>query len=64
MRDLAAAVGIALVLEGAAYMLFPGVLRRAAALLFAQGEQAVRLAGLAACLAGLAVTIAARNWGA
>jgi uncharacterized protein YjeT (DUF2065 family) len=45
-------------------MLFPGVLRRAAALLFAQGEQAVRLAGLAACLAGLAVTIAARNWGA
>jgi uncharacterized protein YjeT (DUF2065 family) len=58
--DYVAAIGIALVLEGAAYALFPDLMRRAAAMLFAQGENAVRLVGLMAALAGLALVVLAK----
>jgi hypothetical protein len=58
--DLVAAIGIALMLEGVAYAAFPDAMRRAAALLFAQGEQVVRLAGLLAAVVGAAVVLATR----
>lgn len=61
--DLLAAIGLALVLEGAAYALFPDAMRRAAAMLFAQGESTVRIAGLGAVLAGVAIVATVRLQG-
>ncbi len=61
--DLLAAIGLALVLEGAAYALFPDAMRRAAAMLFAMGENAVRTAGLGAVLIGVAIVVAVRMLG-
>ena len=59
-NDLLAAIGIALVLECTAYALFADAMRKAAAMLFAQGEGAVRAAGLGAVLIGVAIVAAAR----
>ncbi|WBX85693.1 DUF2065 domain-containing protein [Sphingosinicella microcystinivorans] len=62
-NDLLAAIGLALVLEGAAYALFPDAMRKAAAMLFTRGESAVRIAGLGAVVIGVAVAAAARMHG-
>lgn len=61
--DLLAAIGLALVLEGAAYALFPDAMRKAAAMLFTQGENVVRIAGLGAVVIGVAIVAAARMYG-
>lgn len=60
MTDLLAALGVALVLEGAAYALFPDPMRRAMAVLFQQTEKTVRTAGLTAALFGLILVWLAR----
>ncbi|BBE32931.1 DUF2065 domain-containing protein [Sphingosinicella microcystinivorans] len=62
-NDLLAAIGLALVLEGAAHALFPDAMRRAAAMLFARGESTVRIAGLGAVFAGVAIVAAVRLQG-
>ena len=55
MKDLATALGLVLVIEGVLYALFPETMKRAAAKAFAVPPQALRLLGLAAAGAGLAV---------
>jgi uncharacterized protein YjeT (DUF2065 family) len=61
MTELFAALGVALVIEGAAYALFPQHMRRMVALLVTQPEGVVRLAGLGAALAGLLCVIVAKG---
>ena len=61
MTDLAAALGLALVIEGAAYALFPREMKRLVALLVTQPEGFVRLAGLAAALIGLMFVVIAKG---
>ena len=61
MIELFAALGLALVLEGAAYALFPQQMKRLVALLVTQPEGAVRTSGLMAALLGLAVVIFAKG---
>ncbi len=61
MTELFAALGVALVIEGAAYALFPQQMRRLVALLVTQPEGMVRMAGLGAALAGLLCVIVAKG---
>ena len=61
MTDLGAALGLALVIEGAAYALFPREMKRLVALLVTQPEGFVRLAGLAAALIGLMFVVIAKG---
>ena len=61
MTDLAAALGLALVIEGAAYALFPQQMKRLVAMLVTQPEGFVRLAGLGAALIGLMFVVAAKG---
>ena len=61
MTDLAAALGLALVSEGAAYALFPREMRRLVAMLVTQPEGFVRAAGLAAALIGLTCVVLAKG---
>ena len=49
------ALGLAFVLEGLCWALFPGGMRRAMAGLLSRPERQLRLAGLAAMAAGLLV---------
>ena len=53
MRDLATALALVLVIEGALYALFPEGMKRAAARALAVPPQTLRLAGLAAACAGV-----------
>lgn len=55
MRDLGTALTLVLVLEGALYALFPEGMRRAAARALQIPPQTLRLAGLAAACAGVAL---------
>lgn len=55
MGDLVTAIGLALVIEGILYALFPAQMRRALELVFASGEGAVRRSGLTAALIGLGI---------
>jgi len=59
MRDwltaLGTALGLVLVIEGALYALFPEGMKRAAARALLVPPQALRLAGLAAACAGVAL---------
>ncbi|MGB3723336.1 MAG: DUF2065 domain-containing protein [Pacificimonas sp.] len=55
--NLIVAIGLAMALEGAAYALFPDVMKRAAAALFALGERQVRLAGAATFTIGAVVVL-------
>ena len=55
MRDLWTALALVLVIEGALYTLFPEVMRRAAARALLVPTQALRLVGLAAACAGVAL---------
>lgn len=59
--DLLAALGLALVLEGAAYALFPREMRHLMSLLLSQPEGSMRSAGLAAALIGLTFVILAKG---
>ena len=61
MTDLAAALGMALVIEGAAYALVPREMKRLVAMLVTQPEGFVRIAGLAAALIGLTFVILAKG---
>ena len=61
MTELFAALGLALVLEGAAYALFPQEMKRLVALLVTQPEGFVRIAGLAAALIGLTFVSVAKG---
>lgn len=61
MLELTAALGLALVIDGAAYALFPREMKRLVALLVTQGESFVRLAGLAAALFGLMLVLLAKG---
>jgi uncharacterized protein len=61
MIDLAAALGLALVIEGAAYALFPREMKRVVAMLVTQPEGFVRIVGLAAALIGLTCVVLAKG---
>jgi len=61
VTELFAALGVALVLEGAAYALFPQQMRRLVAMLVTQPEGVVRVAGLASALIGLTLVVAAKG---
>lgn len=61
MTELAAALGLALVIEGAAYALFPREMKRLVAMLVTQPEGFIRLAGLAAALIGLMFVVLAKG---
>jgi uncharacterized protein len=55
MRDLWTALALVLVIEGTLYALFPEGMKRAAARALAVPPQTLRLAGLAAACAGVAL---------
>ncbi len=61
MLELTAAMGLALVIEGAAYALFPREMKRLVAWLVTQPEGFVRLAGIGAALFGLILVIVAKG---
>jgi uncharacterized protein len=61
VTELTAALGLALVIEGAAYALFPREMKRLVALLVTQPEGFVRSAGLAAALIGLTFVVLAKG---
>ncbi|MCH8684594.1 DUF2065 domain-containing protein [Pedomonas mirosovicensis] len=61
MVDFLAALGVALILEGVAYALFPDAMRRMIAQVLATPNQLVRAAGLAAALFGLILVWLARG---
>lgn len=60
-QDLWVAFGLVLVLEGILYALAPNAMRRALDMVLRQPEQTVRMAGLAAAVAGLVVVLLARG---
>jgi uncharacterized protein len=53
--DLLVALGLVLVIEGILYAAFPGGMKAAMAHVFMLSDQVLRVAGLAAALAGLVV---------
>ena len=55
MTDLVVALGIAVFLEGAAWALFPGAMKRAMVHVLAQPLSTVRTVGLLVALAGVTV---------
>jgi uncharacterized protein len=55
MSDLGTALALVLVIEGCLYALFPEGMKRAAARAVAVPPQALRMAGLAAACAGVAL---------
>ena len=55
MRDLGTALALVLVVEGVLYALFPDAMKRAAARTLSVPPQTLRLAGLAAACAGVAL---------
>lgn len=54
MRDLATALALAVVIEGALYALFPGHMRRVVVQIASMPADALRLSGLAAACVGVA----------
>jgi uncharacterized protein YjeT (DUF2065 family) len=63
LRDLLTAVGLVLVLEGAAYALFPGGVRRLLEVARATPEDRLRIGGMAAAAIGLVLVWAVRRLG-
>jgi uncharacterized protein len=55
LRDLGSAVALVLVIEGILYALFPEAMKRAAARTLAVPPQTLRLVGLGAACAGVAI---------
>ena len=54
MAELLTAISLAIALEGVLYALFPATMRRFILLVLGMSDAALRLAGLAAALAGVA----------
>ena len=63
LRDLLTAFGLVLVLEGAAYALFPGRVRRLLEAAQAAPEDRLRIAGVVGAAIGLVVVWAVRRLG-
>lgn len=61
MVDFLSALAVALILEGAAYALFPDAMRRMIAQVLSTPDQIVRAAGLAAACIGLILLWLARS---
>ena len=55
MEDFLTAIGLAIAIEGALYALFPGAMRRMIARTLEQPENALRIGGLIAAGAGVAL---------
>ena len=55
MTDLATALALVLVLEGALWALFPEAMKRAAALALGMADSSLRTGGLAAAAVGVAL---------
>jgi len=61
MRELWTGLALVLVIEGCLYALFPEAMKRAAARAVAVPPQALRMAGLAAACAGVALVWLVRH---
>ncbi len=61
MTDLAVAVGLVLVIEGAIYAAFPAGLKRLMAMAQEMPDQSLRTGGLVAATIGLAIVWLARS---
>ena len=55
LTALATALGVAMVIEGAAYALFPGAMKRIMLQVLAQPPSSLRTAGVVAAVAGVGV---------
>lgn len=55
MGEILVAIGLVLVIEGILYAAFPGGMKAAMAQVFMLPDQVLRIAGLAAAVAGLVV---------
>jgi hypothetical protein len=53
LSDLIVGLGIAMLIEGALYALFPGAMQRLMTLVLEQGQGPLRLAGLSLAVIGL-----------
>ena len=61
MADLVAALGLAIALEGAAYALFPGAMKKMMLIVLAEPPNHLRTAGVAAAAAGVCIVWLARG---
>lgn len=61
MKDFLTACGLALVIEGVAYALFPGAMQRMIATVLAMQPQSLRLFGVLAAAVGVAGVWVARS---
>lgn len=61
MDDLLAALGLAVVLEGAVYALFPAFMQRRLADIIGQPPERIRIAGLTAAFFGILLVWLARG---
>lgn len=61
MEDLAAALGLMLVIEGALYALFPDAMRRMMAVIIMEPPATLRTAGLFAAAVGFALVALVRG---
>jgi len=55
MADLVAALGLAVALEGAAYALFPGAMKKMMLIVLAEPPSHLRTAGVAAAAVGVCI---------
>lgn len=62
MYDLAVALGLVMVIEGALYALFPNGMRRTMVILLKQSTNVVRGAGLCLALAGFIVVLLLKKY--
>ncbi len=61
MNDFLTGLALILVIEGSAYALFPGAIKRVAAAAIGQPERALRSAGLIAAMVGVGLVWLIRN---
>lgn len=61
MKDIAAAIGLVLALEGALYALFPELMRRMAAQVTQSPGDTLRIVGLISAAIGVAIVWVARG---
>jgi len=55
MADLATAIGLAIAIEGAAYALFPGAMKKMMLMVLAEPPRHLRMAGVAAAAVGVCI---------
>jgi len=63
VKDLLAALGLAMAIEGLVYAVFPDAMKRFMAQVLAQPASRLRMAGLVAAVAGVFVVWLARGGG-